>query len=118
MYVGFGQMTRHSVEGRSPSGSMVSEPTPLHLPLCTPDICLFLHNSNLRPTYSTLESRVAEVGSLSTRAKMATKIFVRRVFAIFAKNASFLCVIQFSIICNMSHCQMLGKVEYGLPAKI
>ena len=61
---------------------------------------------------------VTEVGSLSTRAKFATQFFVRRVFAIFAINASFLCVIQFSIICNMSHCQMLGKVESGLPAKI
>ena len=50
--------------------------------------------------------RVAEVGSLSARAKMGTKVFVRPVFAIFAKNASFLRVIanlqiQFSIICNM-----------------
>ena len=37
--------------------------------------------------------------------KMATKVFVRRVFAIFTTNASFLRVIanlqiQFSIICN------------------
>ena len=31
--------------------------------------------------------RVAEVGSLSARAKMATKFFVRRAFAIFATNA-------------------------------
>ena len=34
--------------------------------------------------------RVTEVGSLSAWAKMATKIFVRRVFANFATNASFL----------------------------
>ena len=34
--------------------------------------------------------RVAEVGSLSARAKMATKIFVRRLFGIFATDASFL----------------------------
>ena len=52
--------------------------------------------------------RVTEVGSLSARAKMGTKVFVRRVFAIFAKNASFLRVIanlqiQFSIICNMCY---------------
>ena len=33
---------------------------------------------------------VTEVGSLSTRRKMATKVFVRRVFAIFVTNASFL----------------------------
>ena len=37
--------------------------------------------------------RVAEVGSLSSKAKIALKVFVRRVFAIFAKNASFLHVI-------------------------
>ena len=34
--------------------------------------------------------RVAEVGSLSARAKMTTKVFVRRLFAIFATNAPFL----------------------------
>ena len=55
-----------------------------------------------------IEFRMAEVGSLSARAKMATKVFVRRVFAIFATNASFLRVIanlqiQFSIICNIYH---------------
>ena len=37
--------------------------------------------------------RVAEVGSFSARAKMATKNCVTRVFAIFLKNASFLRVI-------------------------
>ena len=52
--------------------------------------------------------RVAEVGSLSARAKMATTIFVRRVFAIFATNASFLRAIanlqlQFITICNTYH---------------
>ena len=36
---------------------------------------------------------VAEVGSLSARAKMPTKIFVRRVFAIFATKPSFLRII-------------------------
>ena len=34
--------------------------------------------------------RVAELGSLSSEAKMAMKIFVKRVFTIFASNASFL----------------------------
>ena len=34
--------------------------------------------------------RVAELGSLSSEAKMAMKIFVKRVFTIFATNASFL----------------------------
>ena len=35
-------------------------------------------------------SRVAELGSLSSGAKMAMEIFVKRVFTIFASNASFL----------------------------
>ena len=38
-------------------------------------------------------TRVAELGSLSSGAKMAMKIFVKRVFTIFASNASFLRVI-------------------------
>ena len=33
--------------------------------------------------------RVAELGSLSSGAKMAMKIFVKRVFTIFASNESF-----------------------------
>ena len=37
--------------------------------------------------------RVAELGSLSSGAKMALEIFVKRVFTIFATNASFLRVI-------------------------
>ena len=37
--------------------------------------------------------RVAELGSLSSGAKMAMKIFVKRVFTIFASNVSFLRVI-------------------------
>ena len=37
--------------------------------------------------------RVVEVGSLLARAKMPSKIFVGCVFAIFATNRSFLCVI-------------------------
>ena len=37
--------------------------------------------------------RVAELGSLSSGAKMAMKTFVKHVFAIFASNASFLRVI-------------------------
>ena len=40
-----------------------------------------------------LHIRVAELGSLSSRAKMAMKIFVKRVFTIFASNALFLRVI-------------------------
>ena len=37
--------------------------------------------------------RVAELGSLSLGAKMVMQIFVKRVFTIFAKNASFVRVI-------------------------
>ena len=37
--------------------------------------------------------RVTELGSLSSGAKMAMRIFVKRVFTIFATNASFLRVI-------------------------
>ena len=37
--------------------------------------------------------RVAELGSLSSGARMAMKIFVKRVFTIFASNASLLRVI-------------------------
>ena len=37
--------------------------------------------------------RVAELGSLSSGAKMALKIFIKRVFTIFATNGSFLRVI-------------------------
>ena len=37
--------------------------------------------------------RVAELGNLSSGAKKAMKIFVKRVFTIFASNASFLRVI-------------------------
>ena len=40
-----------------------------------------------------VKGRVAELGSLSSGAKMAMKIFVKRVFTIFASNASFLRVI-------------------------
>ena len=38
-------------------------------------------------------TRVAELGSLSSGAKMAMKIFVKHVFTTFASNASFLRVI-------------------------
>ena len=40
-----------------------------------------------------VDGRVAELSSLSSGAKMAMKIFVKRVFTIFASNASFLRVI-------------------------
>ena len=40
-----------------------------------------------------MTTRVAELGSLSSGAKMAMKMFVKRVFTIFASNASFLRVI-------------------------
>ena len=52
--------------------------------------------------------RVAEVGSLSSKAKIAMKIFVKRVVTIFATNASFLreianLQIKLSRICYMFH---------------
>ena len=55
-----------------------------------------------------LKARVAEVGSLSARAKMVIKTFVKRVLTIFATNASFLRVIanlqiRISMICNIYH---------------
>ena len=40
-----------------------------------------------------VDGRVAELSSLSSGAKMAMKIFVKRVFTIFASNALFLRVI-------------------------
>ena len=64
-----------------------------------------------------LLSWVAELGSLSSGAKMAMKIFVKRVFTIFASNASFLRVIanlqnQLSEICNTYH-----AIVHFLPKK-
>ena len=64
------------------------------------------HQGTMPPT------RVAEVGSLSTNAKIAIKKFVMRIFAIFATNSLFLRVIanlqiQFRRICNFlpnKHC--------------
>ena len=41
-----------------------------------------------------VEIRVAGLGRLSAGAKMVMKPFVKRVFTIFATNASFLCVIS------------------------
>ena len=46
-----------------------------------------------QPMYDMEQYRVAELGSLSSGAKMAMKNFVKRVFTIFATNASFLRVI-------------------------
>ena len=40
-----------------------------------------------------IDTRVAEVGSLSSGAKIVIKTFVKRVFTIFATNVSFLRVI-------------------------
>ena len=45
---------------------------------------------------------MAEVGSLSARAKMPIQIFVKRVFTIFAKNASFL-----HVIANLQYMQYI-----------
>ena len=40
-----------------------------------------------------VSAKAAELGSLSSGAKMAMKVFVKRVFTIFASNVSFLRVI-------------------------
>ena len=66
---------------------------------------------------STHCARVAELGSLSSGAKMAMKIFVKRLFTIFASNASFLRVIanlqnKLSEICNIYH-----VIVHFLPKK-
>ena len=55
----------------------------------------YLHSNRPFPTIQTTIDyiMVAELGSLSSGAKMAMKIFVKRVFTIFASNASFLRVI-------------------------
>ena len=60
----------------------------LELQLLQPLRCFSLHL-----LFWLFNNRVAELGSLSSGAKMAMKIFVKRVFTIFALNASFLRVI-------------------------
>ena len=52
--------------------------------------------------------RVAELGSLSSGAKMALEIFVKRVFTIFATNLQIL----LSKICNIYH-----VIVHFLPKK-
>ena len=67
----------------------------LHAASLEVEVQCFLHMQNLGHVYHircTL-SRVAELGSLSSREKMAMKIFVKRMFTIFATNATFLRVI-------------------------
>ena len=48
------------------------------------------HTNNHFFSFIVPETRMAEVGSLSARAKMAIKFFVKHVFTVFATNASFL----------------------------
>ena len=65
----------------------------------------------------TTPARVAGLGRLSAGAKIATKPFVKRVFTIFATNASFLRVISnfriyLSKICNIYH-----VIVHFLPKK-
>ena len=113
----------------SPAGSTrgSTPPTPLsHPPPCPHhhhdidididiDVDMLLYGGpRIRFTYLTgklkeyLYVRVAEVGSLSARAKMATQVFVRHVCANFATNSLCFCVIEnlqikFSIIFSMNH---------------
>ena len=69
-------------------------PPALHrAPLITPSLLHAAHKTRGGSTLLVLFSRVAEVGSLSARAKMAIKIFVKRIFTIFPTIASFLRVI-------------------------
>ena len=55
---------------------------------------LFCHS--LIVTFIEPGVRVAEVGSLSVRAEMAIKIFVKRIFTILVTNIA-------CIICNINH---------------
>ena len=50
------------------------------------------------PEVVVVETRVAKLGSLSSGAKMAMKIFVKHVFTIFASNVSF-----FRVIANLQN---------------
>ena len=61
--------------------------------------------------------RVAELGSLSSGAKMAMKIFVKRVFTIFATNASFLRVIANLQILLSKLCNTYHVIVHLLPKK-
>ena len=63
--------------------------------MCVPAPVLLHHIGfwNVLDAFGFSVCRVAELGSLSSGAKMAMKIFVKRVFTIFASNASFLRVI-------------------------
>ena len=68
-------------------------PPALHrAPLITPSLLHAAHKTGGGSTLLLLFSRVAEVGSLSTRAKMAINIYIY-IFTIFATIASFLRVI-------------------------
>ena len=57
------------------------------------ELIKLLKYSNEIGIESTVLIRVAEFGSLSSGAIMAMKIFVKRVFTIFATNAPFLRII-------------------------
>ena len=84
-------------------------------------LCCILKQDPFCPTclhhHHHQQCRVAELGSLSSGAKMAMKTFVKRVFTIFATNASFLSIIanlqiQLSKICNIYH-----VIVHFLPKK-
>ena len=67
-------------------GSLVSD-------LTSSGFSLFPMGSQYHSSFNADGGRLAELGSLSSGAKMAMKIFVKRVFTIFVSNASFLRVI-------------------------
>ena len=64
---------------------------------------IFLNSRGLNVIRMCVLPRVAEVGNLSARAKMAIQTFVKRVFTFFATNASFLCVIANLTQYNMEY---------------
>ena len=67
-------------------GSLVSD-------LTSSGFSLFPMGSQYHSSFNADGDRLAELGSLSSGAKMAMKIFVKSVFTIFASNGSFLRVI-------------------------
>ena len=61
--------------------------------------------------------RVAELGSLSSEAKMAMQIFVKRGITIFATNALFLCVIANLQLYLIKICHIYHVIVHFLPKK-
>ena len=56
-------------------------------------VLLYFAQHQVTANINLIRYRVAELGSLSSGAKIAMKIFVKHVFTIFATNAAFLRII-------------------------